>query len=770
GETYLGNATIDPVNAQAWSYQVPTALADGLHRFRVDVFDPLTLQASAASPIYSISSNVLTLTPLDPTPAHRDNWVITTTSKPVFQGTLKALLAVDEVVAVYDSVDGISWSLLGTVDSSKMQLVSGSYQWSFDTPKAMFGQHTYRVQIEQRTPGKAPQPLLAIDQAVKFDFNSLTLAPSSDTGSSNFDNLSNVTRPTLLLHLAASSMAGDVVVLKVQGNNVNLTVTGQSTSRSTYTLSQADINAGVVSLAPPDLYQLLNAEGNPSRDGTFTLNATVGGVQVVSPINYKLDTTAPVYTPVAKIQNLTGVDLSLSINTGYTSDKTLVSHSAVGADKTAHEQVKVVHADNTMSIVKDWLSLADFNADSLADGHYTLYTRMVDTAGNVGKPGDNIDLRLDTQAATLSTPALAATAAATQALQTDAWLNQNEVTSTLQYKLEFTEKIKGLSLSHLQLVVSGAANQWPALESVSPVELDANGYASVWMVKVKDLSQLTDADTLSLRLLNGVGVVDQAGNHNDSLSFTTTPLTVDLTARYSVSSVKTLSELNSGEGLQELLIGGANSFTINGKAQQAGVRITGTTVGVEAGQAVEVSLIGKDGDGNPVVMGSPVSTSVLADHTWTLDFDATALAQVLTDKTDYTLKVTIQDRAGNTATGTALALKARLTASIDVNLVEANSLTTSGENGTVLDFSNTDTADRFVNLKDKQNGSVGAIDPDDTGFSIRGTSNIGTGRTITVTLSKVGMTMVPVIETGTVQSDGSWSVHVSSGAVGNFTD
>ena len=85
GNVYLGNAA---VNGQAWTYQVASALTDGAHNFSVDVYDPLTLQTSVRSDSYGMNSNVLTLTPFDTTPGHAANWVITTTAKPTFQGTL----------------------------------------------------------------------------------------------------------------------------------------------------------------------------------------------------------------------------------------------------------------------------------------------------------------------------------------------------------------------------------------------------------------------------------------------------------------------------------------------------------------------------------------------------------------------------------------------------------------------------------------------------------------------------------------------------------
>ena len=72
-------------------------------------------------------------------------------------------------------------------------------------PQSMFGQHTSRVQIEQRAVGTPPVALLAIEQQVKYDFNGLTLDPASDTGRSSVDNLSSVKTPTVLLHLADSA-------------------------------------------------------------------------------------------------------------------------------------------------------------------------------------------------------------------------------------------------------------------------------------------------------------------------------------------------------------------------------------------------------------------------------------------------------------------------------------------------------------------------------------------------------------------------------------
>ncbi|MBU3653928.1 MAG: hypothetical protein FGM44_12690, partial [Limnohabitans sp.] len=729
GNVLLGLAT---VTGTQWTFAVTTPLANGVHNFSADVYDPLTLQTGARGSAYSISSNMLTLQPLDA--AHPAEWIIQNTATPTLGGELKAALATGESLVVYDRQSDGSFTRLGVVSS--FNTTANGVTWSFDMPRPMFGAHVYRVQVENA----AGVGLMALDQSVRYDFNSVLLKAGSDTGLSPDDGISNIKTPTVQVRFASQTQVGAVVKILLDGQPL----TGATYQRA---VTAADLGAGVMEFTLPDLWARTGNAGLPLKDRTTRISAMVGDLSVVSDVYYQLDTAAPTLVPNVAVQTLTGG------STGYTSNKTLKDLTTYSTNDTQdYVQVQVVDTA-TSNVLRDWVSLESFNAAPLADGNYTVRNRMVDKAGNIGaKLGTDVNLRYDTQAAQVLSVQAVSSADATVAYQQDAYLNKLETaaSATFQFKLTFNEKIKGLTKELLSLKTSlGAGALAPTLDSVNAVSADAQGFTAEWLVTVSQLDRLSEDGTLQLILSNGSGLLDQAGNAG-TLAYTSSPvMRVDRTASLN------LTDLLSGT--RSLLSGDSSLVLFNGAAVSTGVMVKGKVLGVEAGRLVTVTI--KDDKGASIYTTD--GAAVAADGTWSINLTpGTQALGLLQDKGNYTLTASVTDQAGNLAQAT-LNVAARLTASIDINTVLASS---SGQ--TVLSYA-TSSLDDAVTADDKTAGVSGGAQG---GFSVRGVTSLEAGRVVTVALMQVGSSVQVLGSGGVVAANGAWEVRFTSTQVGNLTD
>ena len=768
---YLGNATVTgtrwqftvPTNADAPGFAVPAGLLDGQHRFRVEIYDPLTRQHTDFSTEFVMRSNGVTMDPLGTLVG--DEHVITNTSRPTLSGKLLVnQLAPGEVLAVYDvtnsaspqrlgSVQSEGWAdPLASVNSAVGPTEDGTFTWTFDVQNPASGRRTFRVQIEDAD-GHAR---MAADQSVRFDLSSVTLRPGADNDTGRYDNdaVGTVNNPWVRVLLASSVTAGQRVELLVNGSSPG--------SSASATLSADDVSAGHVDIRLPSLTTLPGY--NPAAaNSLFSLGARVNGVTISEPLVYTLDTTPPTLASTVDVATVTGN--TGGRNTGFTSNKTL-SKTNTSTDPGVYDQVQVVPAGGSASA---WMSVDDFNATPLADGTYTLNTRTVDLAGNIGPSGPSRTLKLDTRLGGVGGAVVNDSAASAADLKSDGWLNRDETGAgaTLKYKLTFSEKILGLTLSNLGLEVSGADGTQPGLSGVEAVSPDGNGYATDWLVTLSNLNRLSQGETVKLQLLNATGIIDQAGNSSSTLTYTSSALTVDREA-----TVTVLDGGVTSNGSRVVFTGG--NYILNASGLSNGLTVAGTVGGVQDGQTVTVSVFAVDSLGNAT--GSPLYTSApgtVTSGAWSAQLvriGADGGLNLLADRTTYALKVQVQDVAGNTAT-TTLNLGTRLSATLDVGSVKAN--TTSAD---VLSFGTT--GDLFFNSTDKTAAISGS-----GGVTVSGTSTIGGGRVVTISLvqmeqdssgnwqPKVGGSTITG-NSGLVSSnpDGSWTATFTRNQIASLSD
>jgi len=197
----------------------------------------------------------------------------------------------------------------------------------------------------------------------------IDVVDASDTGSSNTDNLSSDTTPTVRVTLngtgAAAPVAGDTVTLLSGTTNVG-----------TASISAANITAGFVEITAA----ALGADGSKSLNATVTDQAATPNTSGASPaISYTLDTTAPTASvTTASITVGTAVTTAQSNEAGTTylvaSNYDLVGKTQSNLDTSVATgaATKVAAIANTATTLP---------TAGLTAGTYKIVT--VDAAGNV---------------------------------------------------------------------------------------------------------------------------------------------------------------------------------------------------------------------------------------------------------------------------------------------------------------------------------------------------------------------------------------------------
>ena len=229
------------------------------------------------------------------------------------------------------------------------------------------------------------------------------LAAASDSGASHTDNDTGVTNPSFTIALGSTVAVGDTVELLLGGSALAHDVT--------HTITQADINAGSVSLAV--------AAGDLGADGAKSISAqfsdAAGNSSTTGALSITLDTTAPTGgTPdlaaasdsgASHTDNDTGVtNPSFTIALGSTVAVGDTVELLLGGSALAHD---VTHTITQADINAGSVSLAVAAGDLGADGAKSISAQFSDAAGNSSTTGA-LSITLDTTAPTGGTPDLAA--------------------------------------------------------------------------------------------------------------------------------------------------------------------------------------------------------------------------------------------------------------------------------------------------------------------------------------------------------------------------
>ena len=272
--------------------------------------------------------------------------------------TLAGTAVANSTVNVYDGA-----TLVGTVTAD------GSGAWSLPTGTLSNGPHSFTAtDTVSGTTSAASAALNVTVDTVAPTGGTPDLVAGSDSGSSNTDNLTNVTSPTFTVALNSTVVAGDIVQLLLGGSALAHNVL--------HTITAADVTAGSVSLAVTA--GDLGADGAKSISAKFT--DTAGNTSTTSALAVTLDTTGPSETISSTIGTNTGSTTTISSG-GLTKDNTLALSGTV-SDTNGVTSVHVFDGATDLGAATIVGGNWNFTTLGLTDGTHSLTAKAVDTAGN----------------------------------------------------------------------------------------------------------------------------------------------------------------------------------------------------------------------------------------------------------------------------------------------------------------------------------------------------------------------------------------------------
>ena len=375
GVTVLGSTVVGA--GGTWSV-TSRALADGNHQ--------LTTRTTSITGIVSNASAALTVTidtaaPAVPaTPAlapASDNGAsntdgITSVTRPTITGRAEA----GSTVTLYDT-DGVT--VLGTA------VAAANGNWSITSSVLADGAHSLSVRATDAAGNRsAASPVLSvtIDTAAPAAPATPVLAPASDSGPSNSDGVTSVTRPTI----TGRAEAGSTVTL-YDTDGVTVLGTAVAAANGNWSITSSVLGDGVHRLTT----KATDTAGNTSA-ASAALAITIDTAVPVTP-------AVPVLAPAS--------DNGASSSDGITSvtTPTITGRAQAGSTVTLYDTdgvsvlgSTVVGAGGTWSIT----------SRALTDGNHQLTTRTTSTTGIVSNASAALTVTIDTAApATPATPVLA---------------------------------------------------------------------------------------------------------------------------------------------------------------------------------------------------------------------------------------------------------------------------------------------------------------------------------------------------------------------------
>ncbi|CAG35245.1 Ig-like domain-containing protein [Desulfotalea psychrophila] len=382
------------------------------------------------------------------------------------------------------------------------------------------------------------------------------------------------------------------------------------------------------------------------------------------------DTTVPTVSITAPIEgdniadDTEDDDVSISGTTIGVEDGQNVTVSLVDNSDSANPVTVVL---GTAAVTGNTWTLADHNLSIYADhSDYTITADVSDAAGN----------------------------AATQAVQT------LELSDTTVPTVSITAPIEGdniaddtedddVSISGTTIGVEDGQNVTVSLvdnsDSANPVTV-VLGTAAVtgntWTLADHNLSIYADHSdyTITADVSDAAGNVATQAVQALELSDTTVP-TVSITAPI------------EGDNIAD-------------DTEDDDVSISGTTIGVEDGQNVTVSLVDNSDSANPVTV--VLGTAAVTGNTWTL---ADHNLSIYADHSDYTITADVSDAAGNAATQAVQALE------LSDTTVPTVSINTPIEGDNIADDTEDDDVSisgTTIGVEDGQNVTVSLVDNSDS--------------------------------------------------------
>ena len=372
GTTVLGTTTAD--GAGAWTV-TSSALSNGVHTLTAKVTDGAGNTGAASTPL---SVTIDTTAPSAPGAIDLDSGSdtgisnsdnVTSDTTPTFNGTAEA----NSTVTLYDT-DGTT--VLGTTTADS------SGNWTITASTLAGGSHTLTVKAKDAAgneSGASSSLSVTIDTTAPNAPTGLDVLASSDSGTSNTDNITSNNTPTVS---GAGAEPGSTVKLyDTDGTTVLGTATADSSGNWSVTTSAL-------------------------ADGTHTLTAkvtdTAGNVGAASSsLTVTIDSTAPGAsgTPVLA----SGSDSGSSNADNITSDTT---PTITGSGAEAGATVTLYDTDGSTVLgtaTADGSGNWSITTSTLSEGAHTLTTKVTDTAGNTSVASAGLAITVDTTAPTAIT-------------------------------------------------------------------------------------------------------------------------------------------------------------------------------------------------------------------------------------------------------------------------------------------------------------------------------------------------------------------------------
>ena len=264
--------------------------------------------------------------------------------------------ASDPTVSPGDVLRFVNAAAAGPATLTPNGAVNGTYTFASAEPVAFLGVETFPV---------PPAPPAAPD-----------LAPGSDTGASDTDNITNA----FSLSLSGRAPAGSTVVLFDGATRVGSVV---ASAQDLYTFSVSNPGEGAHAYAAA-------VQAAPSQ-----LNGAQSPTLVVT-----VDRTAP--SPADAPDLATSSDTGLSTSDDVTRDDTptFTGRAATGVT------VLLAEGARQLGSVTASGSLYTITSLPLTDGVHAILARFQDVAGNLSPAGAPLDVTIDTAAPTVGTPAV----------------------------------------------------------------------------------------------------------------------------------------------------------------------------------------------------------------------------------------------------------------------------------------------------------------------------------------------------------------------------
>ncbi len=573
GATWI-NAKIDATGT-TWSYDnTANVLPDASYKIEAHVID---LAGNTSSPI-SIDVKVDTTPP--PSSALTFDGITEDT------GTAGDFITSDNTLILFGKFtgandEGVQVSLDGGTTWITATVDRANGTWSYDNTKQVLADGTYN--FEARAVDVAGNPSQVISHTVVI--STATLDSSAIKFSSITDD---------------SGVAGDFktndTTLVVNGEIVKPLAAGQ--------IVQVSVDAGktwhnAVIDATGKTWSYDNT-ANALAEGTYTFEARI--IDVAGTTSTPITQTVVIdTTPSPAIAQISGITTDSGVVGDYvTNDNTLVVNGKIVNDLASGDKVQVsfdggtTWSDATVDGPNHTWSY-DNTAQVLADGTYTIQTRVIDDVGNVGKISSQ-PITIDTLAPT--------------------------VTSHLTSITEDTGVVGDFVTNDNTLALQGEVSG--ALAAGEKVQISLNGGKTWTDVAVDPITNTWNYDNTDSPLADGTykfqtRVIDSAGNAGQ---VTPTDIVID-TRPPIVSAV--LTGITNDSGIMGDFVTNDNTLLLNGK-------VTGGSLAI--GDKVQVSL-----DGGQTWLDAKTDA---ATRTWSLDNTAQPLADGA-----YTVITRVVDKADN---------------------------------------------------------------------------------------------------------------------------